>query len=164
MGASIQDVRTALVGPYPGSSHSIENTHKQRGPIHHGSVYDLALPGLFDFQERTQDTQGKQHTAATQVADEVQGRHGLLTGPSDGIKRARQGDIVNIVPGRPGKGTLLTPSRHTSKDEFGVPLQAHIRAEPQPFHHARPEAFDKRIRLLNEFENRLTAFGFSEID
>ena len=63
-------------------------------------------------------------------------------------------------PARGGQRTVLAPSGHASDDELRIAREQHVGAESQPLDHARPEAFDQRVRALGERERgRLPRLG-----
>ena len=57
-------------------------------------------------------------------------------------------------PGR-GRADRPAPARHPAVDQTLVAGQADVRAEPEALHHARAEAFEQCIRLLDEPQDDL---------
>ena len=80
------------------------------------------------------------------------------------MQRTNQGNIVNVMTNHVGQRSLLAPAGHAPEDQAWVAGHTHLGAEPQPFHHPRPEAFDKRISLVNQLERRLGPFLLLEVN
>src|SRR3546814_15377432 len=52
------------------------------------------------------------------------------------MEDARQRDIIDVVPRRLRIGAELPPAGHAAVDELRIVSEQHVRAEPEPFHHA----------------------------
>ena len=67
-------------------------------------------------------------------------------------------------PADVGERTLLAPAGHAAVDEARVPREADVGAEPEPLHHARPEALDQHVGLLDQPEHGLDAVRLLQVD
>ena len=73
------------------------------------------------------------------------------------------GQVVDVVAGRYGALTLLTPPGHSSVDQARIQAQAFLRPRPQPLHHSRPETFYEHIGRLDQVEKHLQTLRSLEI-
>jgi hypothetical protein len=53
----------------------------------------------------------------------------LAPGASDGVERAGQGEIVEVVPGGLGERAILPPAGHAAEDEPWIARQHGLRPE-----------------------------------
>ena len=67
--------------------------------------------------------------------------------------RARGIAVPEVVASGSGEWPVLAPAGHTTIDQPGIPLQAYLWSEPQPFHDPRSEAFNEGISLFDKREN-----------
>src|SRR3546814_4428239 len=61
--------------------------------------------------------------ATAEIADKVQRRHGLAR-RADRVERARDRDIIDVVPGPVGERTRLAPTGHSPVDKRRVARRA----------------------------------------
>ena len=66
-------------------------------------------------QQRREHADEQQHRAAAEVADEVQRRHRPLAGPADGVQRAGERDVVDVVARRAAPSARPGPSRSSGR-------------------------------------------------
>ncbi len=142
----------------------MEHRHQRRGSVHHGGVHHLALARALALEERAGDAVGEQHAAAAEVAHQVERRHRRLAAAPDRLEGARQRDVVDVVPGGVGHRAVLPPAGHAPVDEARVAGQADVGSEPEALHHARTEALQDRIRLLDQLEDELDAVRVLQVD
>ena len=164
VGAGVEQVRASLVVPDAHGPEGVEHGHQHRGAVDHGRVDDLALAGALGFEQGAHDAEGQEHAAAAEVADQVERRNGRLAATADGVERAGEGDVVDVVAGGLGVGAVLAPAGHAAVDELGVAGQAVIRADAEALGHAGAEALDEHVGLLDHGEHRLDALRALEVD
>ncbi len=104
-------------------------------------------------QHRRQQAEGEDHGPAAEVADQVQ-RDGRLFGRPHGVKRAAQRDVVDVVAGSLGIGSVLAPSVHPANHDLWIAGEHDVGPEPQPLHHSWPEALDQGVRRADQAERR----------
>ena len=80
------------------------------------------------------------------------------------MRRAGEADVVDIVPGRLRQRAFLSPPGYAPKDEPWIARQARFGAESQPLHDTGPEAFDQRLRLIQQTPHGLQSLGMLEVD
>ena len=149
-GAAVEEVGAALVAPpAAGGLEAVEHGHQRGRAVDHGAVHHLPLAGLAGVQHRRDQAEGEVQSAAAEVGRQVQGRHGLVLQP-DGVERACERQVVDVVPRRLGVGAGLPPAGHAAEDELGIAGQHRLGAEPQPLHHAGAEAFDQGVRAFQQ--------------
>src|SRR3546814_16885707 len=66
--------------------------------------------------------------ATAEIADKVQRRHGLAR-RADRVERARDRDIIDVVPGPVGERTRLAPTGHSPVDKRRVARERYLGAE-----------------------------------
>src|SRR3546814_11458373 len=69
--------------------------------------------------------------ATAEIADKVQRRHGLAR-RADRVERARDRDIIDVVPGPVGERTRLAPTGHSPVDKSRVARVRYLGAENGP--------------------------------
>ena len=60
-------------------------------------------------------------------------------------QRAGQRDVVDVVAGLGGVGALLAPARHPAVHQLGVPGQAYVRSDAEPFGHPWAETLGQHV-------------------
>ena len=80
------------------------------------------------------------------------------------MQHAGQADVVDVVPGRAGKRPGLPPAGHPSVNQLGIIGQHHVRPQPEPFHHPRPEALDQPVCIAAQVAHQGEAVGALDID
>jgi len=78
--------------------------------------------------------------------------------------RARERDVVDVVPRRVGHRARLAPARHPAVDEPRVAGQARVRADAEPLGDAGPEPLEERVGRLDKAEQRLDALRALQVD
>lgn len=66
------------------------------------------------------------------------------------MQHSGQRDVVEIVPGRVGERSGLSPSSHPAVDESRIPFQALFWTNPEPFHDAGAESLEENIGAVDE--------------
>ena len=164
MRATIDEIFAAAIVNHTGGVQAVDRRHQRGGPVHHGGIHHLALAGLLRFEEGRDDAQRQVQGAATKVAHQVEGRCRRLAAPADGMRRAGEGNIVDIVTRCVGKGPRLPPAGNPAIDEPRIASQTRLRTQTQPLHHARSQAFDQGARLVQQTKRCLDARRRLEID
>ena len=59
---------------------------------------------------------------------------------------------------------VLAPAGHPAEHQLGVAGEALVGPDAEPLHHARAEALDQRVGVLDEVEQRRRAVGVLEVD
>jgi HIP---CoA ligase len=162
--AGIADVRARPVLPSSLGQHAVQHHGQRRRPVDHRRVDDLALPRGARLQQGAHQAECQEQPSAAHVADQVDRRNRPLPGAGEVVKGTGQGDVVDVMPGRRGQRSFLPPAGHPPVDQPGVPRQAGVRTEAEPFHHARAEAFHQRVRARDEPKHRFPPLGVLEVD
>src|ERR1700722_17006630 len=109
--AAVQHVGLAfLFVPQAGARHAIDAAQQQRRAVDHRRVDHLALARALRLEKTAHHAEGQKHAAAAEVTDQVQRRCRLVL-DADGVQRAGEGDVVDVVAGRLGERSLLAPAR-----------------------------------------------------
>ena len=58
---------------------------------------------------------------------------------------ARDGNVVDVMPGRVRQRPRLTPAGHPAINQLGIVGEQHIWPQPHPFHYAGAIAFKNPI-------------------
>ena len=164
VGAGVEHVGAPLLGPEAGVGHAEEGGHQRGGAVHHGRVDHLALPGAAGLDQRARHPEGQVHAAAAEVADQVERRDRGVALASDAVQGAGQGDVVEVVAGGGGVGSVLAPAGHAAVDEARVAGQAVVGADAEPLGHAGPEPLQQCVGAVNQGKDRLDALGRLEVD
>ena len=141
----IEPVRAALVGPQAGGMHAVHHRHQARRAVDHRRVDHLSSSRRARFEDGADQAERQVQGAAAEIADQVERRNRRSILAADGMQRAGQGDVVDVVPGCGSERAVLAPTGHPAVDQLRIEAQAIIGAEAQPFCHARPKALDDRI-------------------
>ena len=97
--AGIEHVDAALLAPALVREHAGEHRRKQRRALDHRRVHHLPLAGALRVEQRAGDAEREQHAAAAEIAHQVQRRNRRLAGAADGVQRAAERDVVDVVSG-----------------------------------------------------------------
>ncbi len=128
--------------------------HQQRGPVDHRRVDDLTEAGRLRLEQRAHHAESEQHSAAAEVADQIERRDRCLTLPTDRVQRAGERNVVDVVAGAAGIGAVLAPAGHPPVDEPGIASEADIGADTEPLGHAWTVTLDEGVRGVGEREHR----------
>ena len=150
MGAAIEKVAFSPIAPVSHRLQAVDGGHQQSGTVAHGRVHHLPLPGFSGFEQGGQQTDEQQHGAAAIVGDQVQRWRRPAVRAADGVQRAGQGQIIDIVTGGLRQWPGLTPTGHATVDQSRVPGQAELRSQAQPLHDAGPKALDQHVGALDQ--------------
>ncbi len=153
--AGVEQVGAALIGPQAHALHAPDHVRQGQRAVDHGGVDDLSLPRALPFHQRGQHAEHQEHRAAAEVADHIQGRHRPLAPVADRVQHAGQRDVVDIVPGAIGQRAVLAPAGHAPVDEARIAFQRDVRAQAHALGHARTEALEQHVGLLDEPEHPL---------
>ena len=113
---------------------------------------DLPAPRTLALEQRGENAESEQHAAAAEVTNQVERRERRLALAADRSERARDRNVVDVVPRHLGHRAGLAPTRHAAVDDCGVSLETDVGSEAQPLGHTRSEALDQGVGLLDEFE------------
>ena len=108
------------------------------------------------MQNSREHAEGQEQRAAAKVADQVQ-RDRRALGRPDGMQRAGQREVIDVVTRHLRVGSALAPTRHASVHQPRVARESDVRPETQPLHDARTMSLDERIRLLDQLQRRFAA-------
>ena len=162
MGAAIQHVGAAVLGPHAAGLEAVEHGHQRGRAVAHGRVDHLALAGLPRADDPRHQAKGQIEGAATEIAHQVQRRDRLVLG-ADGVQGPGDGDVVHVVAGGVGVGPRLAPAGHAAVDDLRIALQNHVGPETQALHDARPEALEHRVGAFQQLQAGLDGLGVLEI-
>ncbi len=160
----IQQVVAALVGPAPGGLEAVHHGRQQSSAVSHGRVHHLPLARVARLVDRAHHAKRQQHAAAAKVADVVERHHGWLPRPANGVQRATDGDVVDVVAGSLSQRPVLAPAGHAAIYQRRVARQAYVRAQPQAFHHTGSKAFDQHVGLGDQVQHDLGRAGLAQVD
>src|SRR5690606_31119928 len=138
--------------------------HQRSGAIDHRGIHYLTFARTLGFERGADDTERQQHAAAAEIADEVDRRHRLLAFDADGVQRAGQRDVVDVVTGGFRHRTVLTPAGHAAIDQFRIALEADIRTKAETFGDAGTIAFVDHVGLVDQFQQGFQALGGFQVD
>jgi hypothetical protein len=162
--AGIEQVRTAPLLP-ESRRHPAEIGGGEHGrPVDHGGVDDLALAGAPALEQRRQYAGDQEHGPAAIVGHQIERRHRFFALPPDGGEHPGIGQIGEVVAGARGKRPVLPEARHAAVDEGRIARQNRFRTGAEPLHHARPEAFDQHIRIVEQAQEQFHALGPLEVE
>jgi hypothetical protein len=164
MRTGVQHVGAAFGLPPAALQRPVEDRHERRRSVHHRGVDDLAATRLRALDQRARDAEGQQHPAAAEVADQVERRHRGLAAAADRVEGSRQGDVVDVVAGGLRQRPLLPPAGHAPVHQARVPPEADLGPEPQPLHHARPEALQQCVGPIDQAQHGGQGLGALEVD
>ena len=164
MRPAVEHVFTALVVPLPGRFEAVHHGRHQRGAIGHGSVDDLATPGMPRLVERAQHTERQQHRTATEIADIVERRHRRLARTPDGVQRTGDRDVVDVVPGDLRQRPVLAPAGHAAVNKTRIARVAFGRPQPEPLHDTGAKAFDQHVGIRHDVEHLLRCASRAQVD
>jgi hypothetical protein len=80
------------------------------------------------------------------------------------MQRSRQREIVEIMTRGLRQRSRLSPSGHSAVNQPRIAREHDLGAKAKTFHCARPETFNQRIGLCDEFARKRNSFGTFEID
>jgi len=124
----------------------------------------LPVAAALDVEDAGEDAQRQVERAAAEVADQRRRRQRCLARLSRVPERPREGDVVEIVAGALRQRPVLPPAGHAAINESGLAGQAGLRPEPEPFHDARPHAFDQRIATFDHAQHQFGSARRLEVD
>ena len=75
----------------------MEHHHQARGAIDHRGIDDLSLARALRLEQSADHAVRQQHPAAAEVADEIERRHRAFAPATDGLERAGERDVVDVV-------------------------------------------------------------------
>ena len=142
---TIEDIVRAPVAPEPHRSPSMYLGGEQRRTVDHRGVDHLPLAALPALDQRGEDSGHDEGRAAAEISKEIDRREWGLASLADQAQRARHGDIIDVVPGLVGQRAVLPPASHSRVNQSRVRCAQFPRSESEPFHHARPKAFEHDV-------------------
>src|SRR5699024_6159741 len=116
----VQIVGAALVGPGTAVTVLQHHRHEQGAAVDHGGVHHLTPVGGLAFDEGTEDAGDHEHGAPGEVAEEVDRGDRGTTRAAQGVQGAVHGDVVHVVSGTEGEGTVLSPAGDPRVNEARV--------------------------------------------
>ena len=144
MRAAVQQIGLALAAPFAHGVQGVDHAHQQGRAVGHRRVHHLATAGLAGVQPRGQHTQRQEHGAAAAVSHQVQRRHRLASA-ANAVQRARQRQIIDVVPHGGGQCAVLTPAGHPPVHQRRLARQAHLGPQAQALHHTGAKALNQHI-------------------
>jgi hypothetical protein len=97
-----------------------EHGHQVADAIDYSGIDDLAFPGFLSFKQCRRNAERKEHRAAAEIAHEVERRDATPSRRTDRLQRARQGDVIDIMPHTRCQWALLSPPRHSAVDQTRI--------------------------------------------
>ena len=163
MCGAVEQVVAALVAPHVLRMHAVHHGRQQRGAVGHRGVHHLALARRFGLEQRAHQTKAQQHAAAAEVADVVQRHRRFFTAWADGVQRAGQCDVVDVVPRRVRQWAGLAPTRHAAVNQARIECQTSLWAQAQTLHHTGAKTFDQGVRFGDDFQHCGQRRGVTQI-
>ncbi len=114
--------------------------------------------------ERGQHAAREEHSAAAEIADEIERRHGPSLRMADRVERAGERDVVDVVARAWRERSVLPPPGHPADDEFRIACEQGGGGEPHALEHAGPEALDQRIGAFDQRQERGDAARTLEVE
>src|SRR5439155_18844279 len=152
--AAVEEIAAATVAPRAVRERRVDERGERRHPVDDCAVDDLTAPGSLGLEERCEHPDHEIHRAAAEIAEQIERRYRRTAAFADSVQRAREGDVVDVVPGCMRKRSGLPPSGHAPVDEAWITLERRFRTKPEALHHAGAEAFDQRVGVLDQAEGR----------
>src|SRR3546814_20076703 len=106
MRAAVEAIRLASVLPSPAGPVTVEHRHERGRSIADRAVDHLPRPRDAGMAMGGEQPDREVQRATAEIADKVQRRHGLAR-RADRVDRARDRDIIDVVPGPVGERTRL---------------------------------------------------------
>ena len=132
----------------------IERVEDHRNAIHHGHVDHLTASASRSLHQRRRHAHREHQSTTGEVAHEVDGHRGWLTLVADGVQRSRQRDVVDVVTGRLGEWSVLSPTGHAREQQSFVTGQQNVRPDAQTFADPGTEWIDQHVGSLHQFHER----------
>ena len=146
----VEQVRAARIGPRAQRGQSAHERRERRGAIDHRGVDHLSGSRALAFEQGCEHADGQQHPATTEVREVVRDRwRRKIRGP-DGVQRAGERRVVDVVPCGRGQRTRLPPTGHARIDQARMGGAQVLGTEPEPFHRPGAEALDEHVRIREE--------------
>ena len=142
----------------------VDHRHQMRRAVRDGCVDDLPAPARLRLEKSRQHPDHEIERTAREVAEEVHGRRRRLALATDRGERARERDVIEIVPRRLGERPRLAEPGHAAVDEARVPLERDVRPEAEPLHRARAETFEAAIGGGHQAQRQLDALRALEVE
>ena len=150
--------------PGAGRQRAVHHHHQRGRALDHRAVDDLALAGRAGADDAGQHAHREIQRAAAEIADQVQRRHRRPARRADRIQRARQRDVVDVVPGGMRDRPVLAPAGHPAVDQLRVAREADIGGEAEPLHDPRPKPLDQRVGPVDQPQHRRDRVRVFQID
>jgi hypothetical protein len=160
----IQQVGAARPGVHAAAEHAVQRGHQHRRAVNHRRIDNLPGTAALRVPQGREHAEREQQTAAAEVADQVQRRRRRRTGAADRMQRARQGDVVQVVPGGQRQRPGLPETGDAAVDQRGLLHQTRLGAKAEPLHCLRPKTLDQRITAGDEPARERDPFGGLQIN
>jgi hypothetical protein len=129
--------------------------------VEHRHVHELALAASLALAQRGQDAEGRRQRSAADVGDLPGRLHGRAAGRAGQAEQPVQPEVVHVVAGAGGVGTVLAVAGDGAVDEPPVLLAQALVADAQPLHHAGAKRLQQHVALAHEPQQDLpTALAF----
>ena len=101
------------------------------------------------LEDRAEEPDREQHPATAVVAEEIERRNGSVLG-ADGVERAGEREVVDVVPRHLRVRAVLTPARHARVDEPRVAREQVVGSDAEAFRGAGTVDVDERVGVRGE--------------
>ena len=139
-------VDAPAVLPEPGRDHAVHQGGEHGRAVHDGRVDHLTAPGHPGLEQGGQHAGHQEHAAGREVAEQVDRHLRWPAGPADGVQRAGDGDVGDVVAGGVGERTVLAPAGHAAVDQPRVDRHAGHRARCRGARRHRAGSLRSRCR------------------
>ena len=94
---------------------------------------------------------------ATEITDQIERRNRTACLAANGVQRAGQCNVVDVVTWRAGNRAVLPPASHAAIDDLLVAGEDGIGPQTEAFHDAWPKALDQHVGLPAQLQCRVHA-------
>jgi hypothetical protein len=124
----------------------------------------LAGAGTVPLPQRGQNAEHQEHRATAEIPDQVQRRYRLASGSPDGVQRARQRDVGDVVAGTVGQRAVLSPPCHPGVHQPRVAGVAVGGTDAQPLDDTGTQTLDQHVGPLHQPEHGFSPGGVLQVE
>src|SRR5882762_9559942 len=125
----------------------MEVSHQIGGTVGHCRVDDLPFAARARMNDAGEQADNQEQGAAAVIRGEIERWNGFILG-ADGMQRAAERQIVDVMSGISGVRTGLAPAGHAAIKDARIALEYHVRTEAESFHDPGAIALDKDLRMF----------------
>ena len=149
MRSTIKVIRSAFA-PKSIRKRRKEWAENHRCTIDHRCVNDLSTTATETFNNCAGNSHCQYQTATGKVAKQIDWWSGWLTLVTNEMQRARQRDVINVVPCRMGQRPVLSPACHTAVNHPWITFTYNIRSDTETLAYTWSKWINECISLVGE--------------